>query len=93
MSGQGFGPGSPKSFRYPTRAVSGGDFDLEAGISRKGRKPKNPHLEASVAMRFRHFYEAHPVAVAAALLSAGLAALVLLSVHEARSRSGTSASL
>jgi len=85
MSGQGFGPGSPKSFRYPTRAV-GGDFDLEAGISRKGRKPKNPHLEASVAMRLRHFYEAHPVAVAASLLAAGLAALVLLSVHEARSR-------
>ena len=87
MSGQGFGPGSPKSFRYPTRG-GGGDFDLEAGISRKGRKPKNPHLEASVAMRLRHFYEAHPVAVAAAaaLLSAGLAALVLHSVHEARSR-------
>jgi len=85
MSGQGFGPGSRKSFRYPTRAV-GGDFDLEAGISRKGRKPKNPHLETSVAMRFRHFYEAHPVAVAAALLFAGLAAQVLLYVHEARSR-------
>ena len=93
MSGQGFGPGSPKSFRYPTRAGGGGDFDLEAGISRKGRKPKNPHLEASVAIRLRHFNEAHLVAVAAALLSAGLAALVLLSVHEARSRSGTSASL
>ena len=90
MSGQGFGPGSPKSFCYPTRAGGGGNFDLEAGIS---RKPKNPHLEASVAMRLRHFNEAHPVAVAAALLSAGLAALVLLSVHEARSRSGTSASL
>ena len=35
-------------------------------------------------MRLRHFYEAHPVAVAASLLAAGLAALVLHSVDEAR---------
>jgi len=87
MSGQGFGTGSSKSFRYPTRG-GGGDFDLESGISRKARRPKTPHLEASIAMRARHFYKAHPVAVAAALLSAGLAVLVLLSVHEARSRAG-----
>ncbi|PUZ67980.1 hypothetical protein GQ55_3G477700 [Panicum hallii var. hallii] len=85
MSGPGFGPGSPRSFRYPARG-GGGDFDLESGVSRKARRPKTPHLEPSVAMRARHFYEAHPVAVAAALLSAGLAVLVLLSVHEARAR-------
>ena len=32
-------PGNPKSFRYPTRGGDGCDFDLESGISRKGRKP------------------------------------------------------
>jgi hypothetical protein len=85
MSGPGFGPGSPRSFRYSARG-GGGDFDLESGVSRKARRPKTPHLEPSVAMRARHFYEAHPVAVAAALLSAGLAVLVLLSVHETRAR-------
>ncbi|CAN6235067.1 unnamed protein product [Urochloa humidicola] len=83
MSSQGFGPGSPKSFRYPR---GGGDFDLESGVPRKGRKPKNPHLEASIAMRIRYFYEAHPVAVALILLSFGLSVLILLSVYEARFR-------
>ncbi|OEL35629.1 hypothetical protein BAE44_0003348 [Dichanthelium oligosanthes] len=83
MSSQGFGPGSPKSFRYPR---GGTDFDLESGIARKGRKPKNPHLEASILMRIRYFYEVHPVAVAAILLSFGLGVLVLLSVYEARFR-------
>ncbi|CAL5067875.1 unnamed protein product [Urochloa decumbens] len=84
MSSQGFGPGSPKSFRYPNRG--GGDFDLESGVPRKGRKPKNPHLEASIAMRIRYFYEAHPVAVALILLSFGLSVLILLSVYETRFR-------
>ncbi|GJN02881.1 hypothetical protein PR202_ga20271 [Eleusine coracana subsp. coracana] len=86
MSSQGYGPGSPKSFRYP-RA----DFDLESGIPRKGRKPKNPHLDApglvsSAQMRVRYFYQAHPVAVALILLSFGLGVLILLSVYETRFR-------
>ncbi|KAL5215028.1 hypothetical protein ABZP36_004180 [Zizania latifolia] len=86
MSSQGFGTGSPKSFRY-TR----GDFDLESGISRKGRKPKNSHLDApgflnSTLMKIRYFYEAHPVAVALILLSFGLSVLILLSVYETRFR-------
>lgn len=84
-SSQGFGPGSPKSFRYP-RA----DLDLEAGSPRKGRKPRNPHLETSIVMRVRYFYEAHPVAVALILLSFGLAVLILLSVYEARFRTARS---
>ncbi|KAJ1271096.1 hypothetical protein BS78_06G103000 [Paspalum vaginatum] len=82
-SSQGFGPGSPNSFRYPRAAA---DLDLESGSPRKGRKPRNPHLEASVVMRLRYFYEAHPVAVALILLSLGLGVLVLLSVFEARFR-------
>lgn len=86
MSSQGFGPGSPKSFRYP-RA----DYDLESGIPRKGRKPKASHLDApaplsSALMRIRYFYEAHPVAVALILLSFGLSVLILLSVYETRFR-------
>ncbi|TVU00294.1 hypothetical protein EJB05_54282 [Eragrostis curvula] len=87
MSSQGYGlPGSPKSFRYPRP-----DFDLEAGVSRKGRKPKNSHLDApglvsSALMRARYFYEAHPVAVALILLSFGLGVLILLSVYETRFR-------
>ncbi|EES10844.1 hypothetical protein BDA96_06G096000 [Sorghum bicolor] len=84
MSSQGgFGTGSPKSFRYPR---GGGDFDLESGSPRKGRKPKNPHLETSIVMRIRYFYEAHPVAVALLLLSFGLSVLILLSVYETRFR-------
>jgi hypothetical protein len=81
-SSQGFGPGSPKSFRYPR----GVDLDLESGVPRKGRKLKNPHLEASIVMRIRYFYEAHPVAVALILLSFGLSVLILLSVYETRFR-------
>lgn len=86
MSSQGFGPGSPKSFRYPR-----GDFDLESGIPRKGRKPKNSHLDApgllnSALMKIRYFYEARPVAVALILLSFGLSVLILLSVYETRFR-------
>lgn len=86
MSSQGFGPGSPKSFRYPR-----GDFDLESGIPRKGRKPKNSHLDApgllnSALMKIRYFYEACPVAVALILLSFGLSVLILLSVYETRFR-------
>jgi hypothetical protein len=86
MSSQGYGPGSPNSFRYP-RA----DFDLESGTPRKGRKLKNPHLDgpglvSSAVMRVRYFYEAHPVAVALILLSFGLSVLVLLSVYETRFR-------
>jgi hypothetical protein len=86
MSSQGFGPGSPKSFRYP-RA----DYDLESGIPRKPRKPKNSHLDApaplsSALMKIRYFYEAHPVAVALILLSFGLSVLILLSVYETRFR-------
>lgn len=84
MSSQGYGPGSPNSFRYP-RA----DFDLESGIPRKGRKSKNPHLDgpglvSSAVMRVRYFYEAHPVAVALILFSFGLSVLILLSVYETR---------
>lgn len=88
MSSQGFGAGSPKSFRYPR----GGDFDLESGSPRKGRKPKNPHLETSIVMRIRYFYEAHPVAVALILLSFGLSVLILLSVYETRFRTMRSVS-
>ncbi|KAF0893163.1 hypothetical protein E2562_023190 [Oryza meyeriana var. granulata] len=86
MNSQGFGPGSPKSFRYPR-----GDFDLESGIARKGRKPKSSHLDApgflnSTLMKIRYFYEAHPAAVALILLSFGLSVLILLSVYETRFR-------
>jgi hypothetical protein len=70
------------SFRYPR-----GDFDLESGIPRKGRKPKNPHLDGpGLLMRVRYFYEAHPVAVALILFSFGLSVLILLSVYETRFR-------
>ncbi|KAL8466952.1 hypothetical protein ACS0TY_035873 [Phlomoides rotata] len=63
---------SPKSFQaYPR-----GDFDLESGIPKKSRKPKNNPLRM-----MRHYYKLHPVLLLLICLSVGITILFLLSVY------------
>ncbi|KAL6527508.1 hypothetical protein OROGR_016598 [Orobanche gracilis] len=71
---------SPKAFQaYPW-----GDFDLESGISRKFRKPKNnPFLK----MIKSHYYKLHPLVIFLICLSSGITIiLIALSLYQGHYR-------
>ncbi|KAL3840081.1 hypothetical protein ACJIZ3_024672 [Penstemon smallii] len=73
---------SPKSFK----AYSRGDFDLESGISRKSRKPKNNPLRMlkSFGNKIHHYYKLHPLILFLIFFSIGITALIVLSINEGR---------
>ncbi|XP_042066527.1 uncharacterized protein C57A10.07-like [Salvia splendens] len=72
---------SPKSFQaYPRR-----DFDLESGIPKKSRKPKNNLLRMikSLGNRIHHCVKLHPLLLVFLIfLSIGIAVLILFSVYD-----------
>ncbi|KAL0323274.1 UNVERIFIED_CONTAM: putative protein C57A10.07 [Sesamum angustifolium] len=71
---------SPKSFQaYPR-----GDFDLESGIAKKSRKPKNSpsRMIKSIGNRFNHYYKLHPLVLILVCLSIGITVLIVLSISE-----------
>ncbi|KAL6504825.1 hypothetical protein OROHE_023583 [Orobanche hederae] len=71
---------SPKAFQaYPR-----GDFDLESGISRKFRKPKNnPFLR----MIKSHYYKLHPLVIFLICLSIGITIIIVaLSLYQGQYR-------
>ncbi|KAF3783903.1 Uncharacterized protein EJ110_NYTH31279 [Nymphaea thermarum] len=85
---QSFGQGSPKSFlAYPR----GGEFDLESGISKKSRRPKNSRPELfkmikSIGHRLHYHYKLHPLFVFLVSLATGLGIIIVLAVYENRFR-------
>ncbi|XP_057773598.1 uncharacterized protein C57A10.07 isoform X2 [Salvia miltiorrhiza] len=71
---------SPKSFQaYPRR-----DFDLESGIAKRSRKPKNNLLRMikSLGNRVHHYVKLHPLLLFLICLSIGVCALILFSVYD-----------
>ncbi|KAI3460501.1 hypothetical protein Pfo_017164 [Paulownia fortunei] len=71
---------SPKSFQ----AYARGDFDLESGIAKKSRKPKNNPLRMikSLGNRIQLYYKLHPLMIFLICLSIGITILIVLSVYQ-----------
>ncbi|KAL6962368.1 hypothetical protein U1Q18_037325 [Sarracenia purpurea var. burkii] len=87
MKSYSFGSNSPKSFHaYPR-----GDFDLESGIIKRSKKPRNSLLHPikmlkSLGNRLKYYYKLHPILVFFISLSFGITILVILSLYESRFR-------
>ncbi|KAG8389806.1 hypothetical protein BUALT_Bualt01G0016800 [Buddleja alternifolia] len=73
---------SPKSFQAYRR----GDFDLESGIAKKSRKPKNNpfRMLKAIGNRIHHYYKLHPVMLFLICLSIGVTVFIILSINEGR---------
>ncbi|XP_040995911.1 LOW QUALITY PROTEIN: uncharacterized protein C57A10.07-like [Juglans microcarpa x Juglans regia] len=79
--------GSPKSFHaYPR----GSDFDLELGIARRARKPKNSlhpiKMLKTLGTRLHYYGKLHPLLVFIISLSLGVTILIILSLYESHYR-------